>query len=131
MKAAYLWNRQIHVGDVPDPVPAKGQALVRTHSCGLCASDVHFLHSGEKVVAMSKEFGGPYANVDLTKPFVPGHEYVGEIIDYGPGSRRPLEPGTRVTSVPVIMHEGRHGIIGTATSFPAASANTCCWMRTY
>lgn len=118
MKAAYLLKSRIEVGEMPDPVPAKGQALVRTHSCGLCASDVHFLHSGEKVVAMSKQFGGPYAHVDLTRPFVPGHEYVGEILDYGPGSRRPLKPGTRVTSVPVVRFEGGHGIIGYSQDFP-------------
>lgn len=41
MKAAYLQNNHIHVGEVPDPVPSKGQALVRTHTCGLCASDAH------------------------------------------------------------------------------------------
>jgi threonine dehydrogenase-like Zn-dependent dehydrogenase len=60
MKAAYLLNSQIHVGDVPDPVPQKGQALVRTHSCGLCASDAHFLHLGSKVVETSRKFGGPH-----------------------------------------------------------------------
>jgi 2-desacetyl-2-hydroxyethyl bacteriochlorophyllide A dehydrogenase len=118
VKAAYLQKNRIHVGEVPDPVPAKGQALVRTHSCGLCASDLHFLHSGEKVVAMSKQFGGPYAHVDLSKPFVPGHEYVGEIVDYGPGSRRPLPPGTKVTSLPVVVFEGGHGIIGYSQDFP-------------
>ncbi len=118
MKAAYLFKNQMHAGDVPDPVPAKGQALVRTHSCGLCASDLHFLRSGSRVVAMSKEFGGPYADVDLTRPFVPGHEYVGEIVDYGPGSRRPLKPGTRVTSLPVIFHGGGHGVIGYSNEYP-------------
>ena len=53
MKAAYLLKNRIHVGEVPDPVPAQGQALVRTHSCGLCASDAHFLHLGSKVVEIS------------------------------------------------------------------------------
>lgn len=118
MKAAYLFKNQIHVGDVPDPVPAKGQALVRTHSCGLCASDVHFLRSGSKMVASSQEFGGPFAHVDLNRPFVPGHEYVGEIVDYGPSSRRPLKAGTKVTSLPVITHTGGHGIIGYSNEFP-------------
>ena len=83
MKAAYLENNRIHVGDVPDPVPDKGQVLVRTLRCGLCASDAHFLTSGHNMVARSKEFGGPYAGVDLSKPIVMGHEYVGEIVDYG------------------------------------------------
>jgi len=118
MKAAYLFDSQIHVGEMPDPVPAKGQALVRTHSCGLCASDVHVLNAGHKMVSSSQEFGGPYANIDLCKPFVPGHEYVGEIIDYGPGSQRPLKVGTRVTSLPVVRHAGKHSIIGMNADFP-------------
>jgi threonine dehydrogenase-like Zn-dependent dehydrogenase len=118
MKAAYLQNHRIHVGEVPDPVPAKGQALVRTHSCGLCASDAHFLHLGEKVVEMSKKFGGPYSKLDLSRVIVPGHEYVGEIIDYGPGSRRPLKAGTRVTSQPVVRTANGHSIVGQSHDCP-------------
>ena len=118
MKAAYLLKNRIHVGEVPDPVPAQGQALVRTHSCGLCASDAHFLHAGNKVVEMSRKFGGPYANLDLDRVIVPGHEYVGEIIDYGPGSRRPLKTGTRVTSQPVMRHAGGHSIVGQSHDCP-------------
>jgi len=65
MKAAYILDNQVHVGKVENPVPGKGQALVRTHSCGLCASDVHFLHSSQNVVDLSREHGGPYAALDL------------------------------------------------------------------
>jgi threonine dehydrogenase-like Zn-dependent dehydrogenase len=118
MKAAYLQKNRIHVGEVPDPIPAKGQALVRTLSCGLCASDAHFLQSGSKVVEMSRKFGGPYANLDLDRVIVPGHEYVGEIIDYGPGSQRPLKSGTRVTSQPVMRHAGGHSIVGQSHDCP-------------
>lgn len=112
MKAAYFLNNKVHVGDMPDPEPAKGQALVRTHSCGLCASDVHFLHSGQKAVELSREYGGPYGALDLSKPFVPGHEFVGEIIDYGAGSRKTAPVGKRVTSIPVMRHTDRHAVIG-------------------
>lgn len=112
VKAAYYLGGRIEVGDVPDPVPGKGQALVRTHSCGLCASDVHFLRAGEKMVKLSREYGGPYAGLDLDKLFVPGHEYVGEVLDYGPGSRRPVKPGRRVTSVPIMRQSGAHSVIG-------------------
>ena len=118
MKAAYLFNGAIHVGDAPEPKPVKGQMLVRTHRCGLCASDAHFLCSGEHIVEASKKFGGPYASVDLAKPIVMGHEFVGEILDYGPGSSRPLKVGAKVTSAPV-MRQGPHkGIIGYVSELP-------------
>jgi 2-desacetyl-2-hydroxyethyl bacteriochlorophyllide A dehydrogenase len=112
MKAAYILNGVVEVGELPDPVPGKGHALVRTHSCGLCASEAHFLHAGQNVIDLSKQFGGPYAALDPSRPFVPGHEYVGEIIDYGPGSKRPIKPGRKVTSVPIMRQSGSHAVIG-------------------
>ncbi len=112
MRAAYLQNGTIHVGQMPDPVPAAGQALVATHRCGLCASDAHFLTAGQEVVDASRKHGGPYGHLDLSRPIVMGHEYVGEILDYGPGSRRPLKVGTRVTSQPVVRTGSGHEIIG-------------------
>jgi 2-desacetyl-2-hydroxyethyl bacteriochlorophyllide A dehydrogenase len=118
MKAAYLQNHQIHVGEVPDPVPLKGHALVRTHSCGLCASDAHFVHLGQQVVEISKKFNGPYSTLDLSQIIVPGHEYVGEIVDYGPGSRRPLKIGTRVTSAPIVRTGNGHSVVGQSHDCP-------------
>ncbi|MEY2927407.1 MAG: hypothetical protein RL367_1884, partial [Pseudomonadota bacterium] len=112
MQAAYILNSTVHLGEIADPVPGKGHALVRTHSCGMCASDSHFLHSGQNAVDLSRQHGGPYAGLDLSRPFVPGHEYVGEVIDYGPGSKRPVKPGRRVTSVPIMRQSGAHAVIG-------------------
>ena len=118
MNAAYVENGVVKVGDMPDPVPAKGQALVRTHSCGLCASDQHFLKGGRNIIALSQKLGGPYAALDYEKPFVPGHEYVGEVLDYGPGSARKVEVGRRVTSVPVMLQDGAHKVIGYSHECP-------------
>lgn len=118
MKAAYLLQDRMHVGEVPDPVPAQGQALVRTHRCGLCASDAHFLHACSEVISTSRKYGGQYANLDPERLIVMGHEFVGEIVDYGPGSQRPLKTGTRVTSMPVVRHAGGHSIIGQSHDCP-------------
>ena len=119
MKAAYQIGNRIEVGDVPDPVPTKGQALVRTHSCGLCASDVHMLHSGPVIIETSREYGGHFSDLDLNRIIVPGHEFVGEIIDYGPGSRRPLKIGTKVTSLPAHLDGNKVlGIIGHSNDLP-------------
>jgi threonine dehydrogenase-like Zn-dependent dehydrogenase len=118
MKAAFVRDGAVHVGEVPEPVPAKGQALVRTHACGLCASDAHFLHSGQHVIDLSNEFGGAYAGLDMHRAFVPGHEYVGEVIDYGPGSRRTVKPGHRVTSMPIMRQGGTHAVVGFSHDCP-------------
>ncbi|MCB2076156.1 MAG: zinc-binding dehydrogenase [Novosphingobium sp.] len=112
MKAVYFQNGEVHVGDVPEPTPASGQALVRTHSCGLCASDQHYLHAGRTLIEMSKRFGGSYTALDFDRPVVPGHEFVCEIIDYGPGSLRPIKAGRRVTSVPIMRTANSHEVIG-------------------
>jgi 2-desacetyl-2-hydroxyethyl bacteriochlorophyllide A dehydrogenase len=118
MKAAFVQNGSVHVGDMPDPVPGKGQALVRTHSCGLCASDVHFLNSGQHIIDLSKQHGGAYAALDIARPFVPGHEYVGEVIDYGPGSERKVKAGRKVTSIPVMRAGGTHAVVGFSHECP-------------
>ena len=87
MQAAYLLDRKIHVGELPDPIPAKGQVLVRTHSCGMCASDLHIMQHGTRLAAWSREYHGPF-EMDLSRPMVLGHEYVAEIVDFGPDTER-------------------------------------------
>jgi threonine dehydrogenase-like Zn-dependent dehydrogenase len=118
MKAAYIQDGVVHVGEMPEPVPSTGQALVRTHSCGMCASEAHFLHAGKTIVGLSKLHGGPYAGLDIERPFVPGHEYVGEVIDYGPGSKRTVKPGRKVTSIPIMRQSGSHAIVGFSHDCP-------------
>ena len=118
MKAAFIQNGTVHVGDMPDPAPGRGQALVRTHRCGICASEAHFLHAALNIITLSRKHGGPYAALDLERPFVPGHEYVGEIIDYGPGSKRPIKVGRKVTSVPIMRQSGAHAVIGFSHDCP-------------
>lgn len=118
MKAAYIQNGKVETGTFEDPIPGTGQALVRTHSCGMCASEAHFLHAGQNVIDLSRQFGGPYAQLNFDKPFVPGHEYVGEVLDYGPGSERRVKVGRRVTSVPIMRAGGSHKVIGFSHECP-------------
>jgi propanol-preferring alcohol dehydrogenase len=56
----------LRAADVPPPVPAPGQVLVRVRACGVCRTDLHV------------------ADGDLPerkRPLVLGHEVVGEVID--------------------------------------------------
>jgi threonine dehydrogenase-like Zn-dependent dehydrogenase len=117
MRAAYLLNKTIEVGTIDDPVPGAGQVLVRTRSCGICASDLHMCQHGHRLVEWSQRHGGLF-NIDFSRPVVLGHEYVAEIIDYGPETERTLPKGTLVTSLPIVPMATGKSYVGNSNEFP-------------
>lgn len=54
--------------DVPEPVPGKGEILVRVAACGICRTDLHVVE-GELAVRRS--------------PLIPGHQIVGRVAALG------------------------------------------------
>ena len=59
--------------DRPDPMPGRGEVLLKVRVCGVCRTDLHL------------------AEGDLTPRHagvIPGHEVVGEVIGQGPGAAR-------------------------------------------
>jgi len=72
----------VELGELPDPVPAAGQALVRVHGAGVGPWDVGFL-------------GGGFPGLPL--PFVPGQEVAGVVEAVGDGAG--VQPGERVYAV--------------------------------
>lgn len=73
MKAAlfHAAHRPLEVTDVPTPVPAAGEVLVRVAACGLCHTDLHYIDHG------TPTFKSP--------PLILGHEISGTIAGLGPG----------------------------------------------
>ena len=69
----------VKLGELPDPVPAAGQVLVRVHAAGVGPWDVGFL-------------GGGFPGIAL--PFVPGQEVAGVVEAAGAGAG--VQPGERV-----------------------------------
>lgn len=117
MKAAYLLDGEIHTGSFPDPEPGPGQVLVRTCCCGMCASDLHMQRYGKDLVAWSNAYDGPF-KIDLSRPLIMGHEYVAEIIDFGPETDRRLPKGQRVTAQPGIGTPKGREIVGLSSDCP-------------
>jgi len=72
----------VRLGELPDPVPAAGQALVRVRGAGVGPWDVGFL-------------GGGFPGIVL--PFVPGQEVAGVVEAAGDGAG--VQPGERVYAV--------------------------------
>jgi threonine dehydrogenase-like Zn-dependent dehydrogenase len=114
MRAAVLREGRIEVRETADPVPGPGQLLARVLSCAICASDLHFMDHPEGVAEDDSGLWDYHADRDI----VMGHEFAAEIVSYGPGTERRLPPGTRVTSLPVLMGDGRARIIGCGPGSP-------------
>ena len=67
--------------EVPKPIPADGEVLIRVEACGICGSDVHGMDgsTGRRI-----------------PPIIMGHEAAGVIEEAGPGVQG-WNPGDRVT----------------------------------
>jgi threonine dehydrogenase-like Zn-dependent dehydrogenase len=121
MRAAILRKGTIVVDTLPDPSPGAGQVLVKTMACGICGTDLHArLHAD----LMNKSLAHvPWRkSMDLSKDIVFGHEFCGEVIENGPGTEGRFKPGTRVTSVPRTMVDGRIEGVGYSDRNPGGYA---------
>jgi threonine dehydrogenase-like Zn-dependent dehydrogenase len=114
VRAAVLRDGDLSVRETPDPTPGPGQLLVRTLATALCASDVHFMDHPETVE------GDPRYLYDADRDIVMGHEFVGEVVAHGVDCTGEIAVGTRVTSMPVLLHEGVTRVIGQHPEAPGS-----------
>lgn len=122
MKAVTCTNAKLEVVDRPSPGPAKGQLLLDVLRCGICGSDLHArLHCDELADVMAES--GYHAFMRSNQQVVFGHEFCGEVVDYGPGTRRTPRRGTPVVAMPLLRRGNKevHGI-GLSTMAPGAYA---------
>lgn len=86
MKAAVIDKKDsIHLKEVDMPVLNDGEALIKVKYCGICGSDIHVLKGAHPTAKF---------------PVIPGHEFVGELVDIkGSGSER-YEIGDHVVAQP-------------------------------
>lgn len=77
MKAAVLKkDGKLHIMEVPRPVPAHGQVLMKVRACGICGSDLRYLE-GENPWSQ-QTLGYQTENPDN---MILGHEFSGEIVE--------------------------------------------------
>src|SRR5688500_2528907 len=68
--------------EVDVPVPGPGEALVRVEAIGICASDLKCYHGASKFWGDADR--PAWAETDV----IPGHEFVGEIVELDDEARR-------------------------------------------
>jgi threonine dehydrogenase-like Zn-dependent dehydrogenase len=121
MKAAVLRSGRMVVDTFAEPVPGEGEVLVAVHACGICGSDLHFVHHGANFLALSSEMTGVTKRppVDLSRDVHMGHEFCAEVLEWGPRTAGP-KPGTLVTSMPVLVHNGERQSLSFSNSVAGA-----------
>lgn len=121
MKAVSCSNAQLEVVDLPTPVPNKGQLLLDVLHSGICGSDLHARHHCDEVADMMAETGyDGFMRSDQKVVF--GHEFCGEVLDHGPGTRKAPRAGTRVVAVPLLRAGKDIHATGLSVSAPGSYA---------
>jgi L-iditol 2-dehydrogenase len=67
---------RLEVRDVPVPVPGPNEVLARVRAVSICGTDAHLMRG---------DYPGSWPPAF---PFIPGHEWAGEIAELGPGAER-------------------------------------------
>src|SRR6185295_7823457 len=117
MRAAVMRGKQLVVDDIAAPVPGPGEVLVKTLACGICGTDLHALKHGDRFNEKTLRTGGALA-ADLSRDIVMGHEFCGEIVDFGPDTSRRLRSGTRVCAPPALLSPRGLQIVGYSNDAP-------------
>ncbi len=100
MRAVVMRPDSLSLEERPIPGPGPGQVLVKTLACGICGSDLHLYRHAQSFYDMGIAAGVPKEILD--RGVVLGHEFVGEIVEFGPDTVQALETGARVLSVPFL-----------------------------
>ena len=121
MKAVGCERAELDVFELPDPEPGKGQVAIEVLRCGICGSDLHARHHCDDLAQMMVEAGyDGFMRSDQRVVF--GHEFCGEVADYGPRCRRKLPTGTPVVALPLRRSAGEVHAIGLSAAAPGAYA---------
>jgi threonine dehydrogenase-like Zn-dependent dehydrogenase len=121
MRAVVCQSTKLDVVDLPSPEPGKRQVLLNVSGCGICGSDLHARHHADAQADVLAEAGYD-GFMRSAQQVVMGHEFGGEIVDYGPKSARKLPVGTPVVAVPLVRQGKDMHAIGLSASAPGAYA---------
>jgi threonine dehydrogenase-like Zn-dependent dehydrogenase len=121
MKAVVCQHAKLRVEDRAESAPGPGQVRLQVLRCGICGSDLHARHGMDDWAEMAAKAGyDRFARSE--EPVVFGHEFCGEVADYGPGCRRSSPTGTHVVALPLLKGESHVDMVGLSKHAPGAYA---------
>ena len=121
MKAVTCQNSKLELVDLPDPRPGPGQVVINVLGCGICGSDLHVRYHADAEADVLSEIGYD-GFMRSGQPVVLGHEFVGEVADYGQRTRKKIATGTPVVAVPLTRRARGVHAIGLSAAAPGGYA---------
>jgi threonine dehydrogenase-like Zn-dependent dehydrogenase len=122
MRAVVCHRAELTVEDRPAPDPGPGQVRLTVTRCGICGSDLHARHGIDAWAELADRAGyHRFGRSDQRVVF--GHEFTGEVAEYGTQTRREVPTGAPVVALPLIR-DGQGGVdtVGLSEHAPGAYA---------
>ena len=121
MRAVVCSNAELAVVERPEPVPGRGQVRIEVLRCGICGSDLHARHGCDAWAELAARAGyDRFARSEERIVF--GHEFCGEVAEYGPRCRKRSPTGTRVVALPLLRGSRGVDTVGLSVHAPGAYA---------
>ncbi len=121
MKAVVCHNAELDLADLPEPEPAAGQVRLNVLRAGICGSDLHARHGIDEWSSLADRMGYDRFGRS-TQHIVFGHEFSGEVAEYGPKTGQSIPTGTPVVALPIIRNDKRIDTVGLSEHAPGAYA---------
>lgn len=131
MRALIMRDKELRVGEFPTCAPGQGEVLIKVNACGICGSDIHALKHGEEFVRQSKQGGALGLDMDTRRDVVMGHEFCGEILEYGNDCARNISLGTNVCSIPALLRNNVIQTLGYSNEHPGGYAEYMCLTESF
>lgn len=97
MRALVVRGRnQYKVEEVDTPRAAEGEIIIKIEGCGICAGDAKAFHGADRF------WGGLGMEPSVVVPFIPGHEFLGHVVEVGPNTPGDFKIGERITSEQIV-----------------------------
>ncbi|MGV9414218.1 zinc-binding dehydrogenase [Nocardia sp. NPDC003693] len=121
MRAVTVTKGEFRVSELLTPTPGAGQVLIDVLRCGICGSDLHARLHCDELADMAVATGYEHF-MRSDQSVVMGHEFCGEVVDYGPKTRKRWKPGTRVVSLPILRNGDQPHLTGLSAAAPGGYA---------
>ncbi len=121
MRAVVCQRAELGVAELPDPDPGRGQVRLVVERCGICGSDLHARTGCDQWADLALRLGyDRFARSE--EPIVFGHEFCGEVAEYGPRCKGKAPTGTRVVALPLLRGPQGVDTVGLSLQAPGAYA---------